>query len=52
MRAQVEVALLTNGIPFSAIDSAPDDRVIRWYAVLVETSETEGDRIKGLIEQQ
>lgn len=47
----MEVALLTNGIPYSAIQAAPEDRVVKWYAVLQEVSEAEGERVQSLVNQ-
>lgn len=48
--AQIEVSLLKFGIPFAALESASEDQVIRWWALVSEANEAEAQRMNSMIE--
>jgi hypothetical protein len=45
------VALLAKGVPYETLERAPEDRILRWYAMVTEEGEIEGERVQSLLSQ-
>lgn len=45
----MEVALLKNGLPYSALMGASEEQVHRWYAVISEGMEMEQENVNQMM---
>ena len=48
LRAHIEVALMTHGVPYDALERASENQVLRWFALVSEATEAENRRIDDI----
>ena len=51
VRAHVEVFLLSKGIPYDALERAPEERVVRWFVVARELMREEAEASRRAISE-
>lgn len=48
MRAMIEVALLSRGVPFAALAYGSEDDVLRWFAAVQNASDEQQQQLAEL----